>query len=273
MTTHTHKIGFLGAGNMATALAQGFISGKLAKPEETYFYDVVSEKSRELAHRLGGHSAKTIRPLMQSCETIILAVKPQNARELLPEVAPWAGPKHLFISILAGTPTRKIEPHIGGQPRVVRVMPNTPALVGAGASAIARGSHATQADVEVALALFRSVGVAVEVEEAQIDAVTAISGSGPAYFFYLMEALMSAGEELGLDPEIARKLVLQTALGAATLADQSPDTPATLRANVTSKGGTTEAGIKVLSSGGFSELVLSCAKAAAERAEQLSKSA
>lgn len=264
-------IGFLGAGNMASALSRGFARSGLVAAGDIWFYDIVSEKAEELAARIGGQAARTIRPLMQACDTIILAVKPQNAAQLMPDVAPWAGPKHLFISILAGMPTARLQAQIGGEPRIIRVMPNTPALVGLGASGVARGDFASTDDLELALSLFRSAGVAVAVEESQIDAVTAISGSGPAYFFYLMEALMEAAAELGLEQDTARTLVLQTALGAATLAVDSPDSPATLRANVTSKGGTTEAGLKVLSDGDWAGLVRQCAQAAAKRAAKLAK--
>ncbi len=265
------RVGFLGAGNMASALSQGFVKAGLAKGEDTHFYDILPEKSRELADKVGGHVAKSIRPLMQSCDVIVLAVKPQNARELMPEVAPWAGPKHLFISILAGVPTTQLESQIGGEPRVVRVMPNTPSLVGLGASGVAKGTYASDADLETVLAFFRSVGVAEAVLENLIDAVTAISGSGPAYFMYLIEALIDAGVEMGLSPDAAKTLVLQTAAGASRLAMDSNEPPASLRAKVMSKGGTTEAGMNVLINGGFAQLIKQCAKAAAARGAELAK--
>ena len=267
----TTRLGFLGAGNMAAAMAEGFVKSGLADGKDTLFYDVLKDKAAELASRVGGKAARSIRELMQNCETIILAVKPQNARELLPDVAPWAGPKHLFISILAGVPTSSLEPQIGGEPRVIRVMPNTPALVGAGASALARGRFATPQDQELAIELFQALGVAVAVEETQLDAVTAISGSGPAYFFYMMESLINAAQGLGLDLETARDLVLQTAYGAGKLAIESADPPATLRQKVTSKGGTTEAGLRALSEGNFETLVRQCAEAAAARSAELAK--
>ncbi len=265
------RIGFLGAGNMASALAAGFIKAGLAQPAELYLYDVIEEKSQKLSESLRAKAATSVRQVMQNCEVIVLAVKPQNAPELLPDVAPWAGPKHLFVSILAGVPTSSLEAQIGGQPRVIRVMPNTPSLVGLGASGVAPGQFATPEDMDLSLALFRSVGIAVAVEESQINAVTAISGSGPAYFFYLIEALVDAATDLGLATETAKALVLQTALGAGKLAVESPDAPAILRAKVTSKGGTTEAGLNQLMERGFAESVKACAAAAAQRAEELAR--
>jgi len=269
----SHRLGFLGAGNMATALAKGFVEASLAKGAETAIYDIVSEKSGALAASLGAKPARSVEETLKRADIIVLAVKPQNAAELLPVVAPAAEPRHLFISILAGTRTSRIESLIGGQPRVVRVMPNTPALIGAGASALARGRHATAEDLDTAVELFRAVGVAVKVEESQLDAVTGLSGSGPAYFFYLMEALVEAGCEAGLDRRTATALVLQTALGAGRLASESPDAPSVLREKVTSKGGTTAAGLAALKEGGFAELVMRCVKAAVARSVELGKSA
>jgi pyrroline-5-carboxylate reductase len=268
----THRIGFLGAGNMATALAGGFIKAGLTGGEQTVLYDIVEEKSSALAQSLGARTARSVREVMQGSEVIILAVKPQNAEELMPEVAPWTGPRHLFVSILAGTPTAKLEAGLGNDPRVVRVMPNTPSLVGLGASGVARGKFATEADLELALELFRSVGVAVAVEEGQLDAVTGLSGSGPAYFYALIEALVEAGREAGLERETATALALQTALGAGKLACESEDSPAELRRKVTSKGGTTAAGLAVLDQGGFTDLVKRCVEAAVARSIELGKS-
>ncbi|MCX7014886.1 MAG: pyrroline-5-carboxylate reductase [Candidatus Sumerlaeota bacterium] len=268
-----HRIGFLGAGNMATALAHGFVKAGLADGADLAIYDIVAEKSAQLAAAAGAKPAGSVAETLKRAETIVLAVKPQNAAELLPEVAPGAEPRHLFISILAGTPTRAIETRIGGSPRVVRVMPNTPALVAEGASALARGRWATAADLDTALELFRSVGIAVAVQEEQLDAVTGLSGSGPAYFFYLMEALIEGGCAAGLDRETATALTIQTALGAGKLARSSADGPAALREKVTSKGGTTAAGLAALREGGFEGLVKRCVAAAVARSKELGKAA
>ncbi len=268
----SNRLGFLGAGNMAVALAGGFVKAGLAEGPETAVYDILGEKAAELAASLGAEPAGSAKEVLERAEIIVLAVKPQNIDELLPEIAPAAGPRHLFISILAGTPSAKIEAGIGGDPRVVRVMPNTPALVGAGASALARGAHATADDLELAVELFKSVGVAVAVEEPQLDAVTGLSGSGPAYFFLMVEALIEAGVKVGLDEDTAKSLAVQTALGASRLASESEDSPAVLRERVTSKGGTTAAGLAALAEGGYKELIAKCVEAATARSVELGKS-
>jgi pyrroline-5-carboxylate reductase len=267
-----NRIGFLGAGNMATALAGGFVKAGLAEGPGSAVYDILSEKSAALADSLGAQPAGSVGEVLERVDIIVLAVKPQNIGDLLPEIAPAAESRHLFISILAGTPCAKIEAGIGGAPRLVRVMPNTPALVGAGASALARGANATAEDLDLALELFQSVGVAVAVEERQLDAVTGLSGSGPAYFFHMIEALIDAGVKVGLDEGTAKSLALQTALGAARLASESDDSPAALREKVTSKGGTTAAGLAALAEGGFKDLIAKCVAAATARSAELGKS-
>lgn len=267
----SHRVGFLGAGNMAAALASGFVKSGLALGPETSIYDIVEEKAQSLAQSLGAEPAASVADVLGAADVIVLAVKPLNISELAAEIAPHVKSRHLFISILAGVDTSKIESLIGGAPRVVRAMPNTPALVGQSASALARGKHASPNDLRIGLELFGSVGDAIEVDEGQLDAVTGLSGSGPAYFFLMMEALIEAGRQQGLDPEMARRLVLQTALGAGQLAKEAGVSPLELRERVTSKGGTTAAGLGVLDEGGFKELVGRCVEAAVKRSEELGK--
>ncbi|TFG88728.1 MAG: hypothetical protein E4H18_01630 [Hyphomicrobiales bacterium] len=178
----SHRIGFLGAGNMGGALARGFIQAGLARGPETILYDIVDGKAAALAGEVGGRAAGSVRETLAKADAIVLAVKPQNLDEIAPEIALCAEPRHLFISILAGSPTAKIEKAIGGQPRVIRVMPNTPALVGLGASALARGSHASEADLALAVELFSSVGVAVAVEEAQLIRARSLPFFSPRAF-------------------------------------------------------------------------------------------
>ncbi|RMG60028.1 MAG: pyrroline-5-carboxylate reductase, partial [Gammaproteobacteria bacterium] len=208
---------------------------------------------------------------MAECAATVLAVKPQVMRTVAEGLAPAldAHPQ-LVISIAAGIREADLDRWLGGGRAIVRCMPNTPALVRSGASGLHANARVSDAQRELAEHILRAVGLVVWVEqEAQIDAVTAVSGSGPAYFFLVMEAMTDAGERLGLERETARLLTLETALGAARLALESGEDVATLRERVTSKGGTTEAALRVLTEGGLPELFDEALKAAARRAAEL----
>ena len=185
------------------------------------------------------------------CRLLVLAIKPQLVPSVVPELAGTVTAEHLVVSILAGTATATLERLFGGAARVVRAMPNTPALVGCGATAICAGRHATAADLETAGALFRSVGTVCTVNEGQMDAVTGLSGSGPAYVFTVIEALADGGVKEGLPREVALELATRTVLGAARLVAESGEEPAVLRAKVCSPGGTTLAGLTALEDGGL----------------------
>jgi pyrroline-5-carboxylate reductase len=281
-------IGFLGAGNMGEALARGMIKGEIAAPGDVYLYDVAAERVKQLCDELGMQAAATPAELVAATETVVFAVKPQNMPDLLadlaaaPDAGSWTASKR-WVSICAGTTTQQIENGLVPKPqnedessaaariaRVVRVMPNTPALVGLGAAGVARGSAAREADEAFVLKMMQAVGVAYAVDEAQMDAVTALSGSGPAYVFYLIESLQAAGEAVGLSAETARALSLQTVLGAATLASQQSDVPTEeLRRRVTSPGGTTAAGLAMLEEQGFQQIVRECVEAATRRGKEL----
>jgi pyrroline-5-carboxylate reductase len=180
--------------------------------------------------------------------------------------------RKLYISIAAGVTTARIESELGGKARVVRVMPNTPALVGAGAAALAKGAHATGDDLATAELILGAVGIVVRVEERFIDAVTALSGSGPAYIFFVTEAMIKAGVAAGLDEALARKLAVQTVYGAAKLLVESGEDPEALRRKVTSPGGTTEAALKVMSERKLAEIFTEAIKAAEKRSRELSGS-
>lgn len=197
---------------------------------------------------------------------IVLAVKPQHLAEAL---APLEGlDDELVISVVAGVPTRVLEQHLGPV-AIVRCMPNTPALIGRGMTALAGGAHATPLHVNQARDILGAVGDVVEVDEADLDAVTAVSGSGPAYVFLLAESMMAAGKDLGLDPSTATRLVEQTLVGAAHLLAESPDGPDALRVRVTSPGGTTQAALEVFDEGDFRGLVHRALAAAARRSREL----
>lgn len=263
-------IGVIGCGNMGAALLSGLIRRRTVAASRVMVADADAEKLRSISRSL------RIKTTDCNCEAagqsvVLLAVKPQQMEPVLNEIRSSLTHKPLVISIAAGISTAWIEKQAGGKIPVIRVMPNTPALVGKGISAIARGRYASAAHEKLALEIFRSVGETVVVSEKAINAVTAVSGSGPAYFFFLMEQMMVAGKRLGLKPEVARALVLATAEGAAQLALQSSDEPSVLRQRVTSKGGTTEAALKVFEKKKAGQAVQQAIFAATRRARQLGK--
>jgi pyrroline-5-carboxylate reductase len=264
-------IAFIGGGNMATALIQGLIATQTARREQLLVSDVRPEGLVQLRDKFGVRTTSDNRAACSS-DIVVLAVKPQNFPGLLPLIAPSLAPSTLVISIAAGVPLRAIESALP-QSRVVRAMPNTPALVNEGATAVAGGSKATPEDLALASKIFVSVGRVVVVDEAQMDAVTALSGSGPAYVFLLAEALAAAGAELGLSPEVAGILAAQTLHGAGKLLAESNDSPSELRRKVTSPGGTTAAGIAALEERDFAGAVAACLRAACKRGEELGKEA
>lgn len=265
------SLGFLGAGNMAGAIVRATVGKGLLPPGAVRVFDVLAEKTDALRDELGIGVAPSAGDLFDSCDAIVLATKPQDLRKALADSGARVRANHLLISIAAGIRAASIEAILPPGARVVRVMPNTPAMVGEGAAGVAAGTSATRADVEATVALFGAVGFAAEVDESLLDAVTALSGSGPAYVFRFMEAMQAAGESLGLAPELARDLALRTFLGAAKLAAESPEPPAELRRRVTSPGGTTAAALRVFEDGGFENLVRDALTAARDRSIELSR--
>jgi pyrroline-5-carboxylate reductase len=230
------NIGFIGAGNMAEALIRGLLDHKVLPASSIIAHDIRPERLEQLRQRYG---ISTGQP---EADILILAVKPQQMSEALKGIQS-AG---LIISIAAGITTSRIEDELGGRPRVVRVMPNTPALVGAGATALCKGRYATDDDLATAESILGAVGITARVEEKWLDAVTALSGSGPAYVFYVTEAMIAAGIAQGLPAEVARKLAIQTVAGAGKLMAETGEDPGQLRAKVTSPGGTTEAALQAM---------------------------
>jgi pyrroline-5-carboxylate reductase len=263
------RIAFIGAGNMASALIQGLLARGNARPESLIASDVRGEALSVLADK---HGIVTTQDNARACQAdiVVLSVKPQVLPALLPELAAHVGPHTLVISIVAGVPLAVIESQLPDR-HVVRAMPNTPALVGAGATAIAAGSGASADDLASAREIFESVGVVVEVAENLLDAVTALSGSGPAYVFYLAESLVEAGRDVGLSDEVARALALQTVYGSAKLLHESGEAPADLRRKVTSPNGTTEAGVKTLEALKVREAFRACVTAARDRGRELGR--
>lgn len=268
----TKSIGFIGAGNMASAMVKGFLSAKLFRASEMWVSDAVPKACETLKRRYGVGSAATNRELVRGSSTIILAVKPQILREVLDDIRPEVTPLKLFISIAAGFRLERIERALGEKARVVRVMPNTPALVGKGMSALVLGHAAKDADEKLALRLFSSIGEAVALaEEDLLDAVTGLSGSGPAYVYLFAENLIGAGIREGLSEDIARKLAFQTLIGASAMLEQAGLTPEELRAMVSSPGGTTVAGVAALEKAGFGDVVGMAVAAATARSRELGR--
>lgn len=265
------KIAFLGGGNMAGAL----IGGLLAKgypADSLSVIEVLAPARAVLAERYRVHVSEAADDATFGADTLVLAVKPQDMRKAL---APLAGrlDRQLVISIAAGIRLADLSRWLGGYARLVRVMPNTPALIGAGIAGLYARPEVTPAERERAQRILGAVGEAVWVEdEALIDPVTAVSGSGPAYVFYFIEALERAGAGLGLAPETARKLAIQTFVGAARLAAESTEAPAVLRERVTSKGGTTEAALKVFDAQDLAGRIALALRAASDRGAELGDS-
>lgn len=269
MAVMESKVVFVGAGNMAEAIVSGMVAAGFCAPEKIVMTDVRADRLEDLSKEYGVSVSNSNRAV-RNAEIVILSVKPQVMNKILGEIAPDLRPETLVVSIAAGIPAVKIETALGGKRRVVRVMSNTPALVGQGASAIAAGANADEADLEVTETILGCVGLTVRVKESELDAVTALSGSGPAYVFYLLEGMLAAAGKMGLDKRTARKLALKTVEGAARLMDDSGETAEALRAKVTSKGGTTEAAIRLLDEAGVQDAIVQALLAAQKRSVELS---
>jgi len=266
------KIAILGGGNMGEVIAAGLVKSELVAPEALVVTDV-SEARR--AYLQGKHPFRTSddnHEAVRFADISVIAVKPQNIQELLEDIRPHLEPGRLLVSIAAGIPIRFIEAHLGeGKHPIVRVMPNTPALIGEGATALAGGPHATEKDVQTAKRIFDDLGTTVVVREELLDAVTGLSGSGPAYAFIMIEALSDGGVKMGLPRDVATRLAAQTLLGAAKLVLQGDRHPAQLKDMVTSPGGTTAAGIHALESGRLRATLISAVETATLRSRELGK--
>lgn len=262
------QVGLIGAGQMAEAIARGILAAKLYAAASVQVSDP-DEGRRRVFDSLGVRATSDNPAVVRSCNVLIIAVKPQSLSEVLPEIGPSLTSDHLLISICAGCPTRIFEQAARADVRVVRVMPNLPARVGRGAAALCGGKRATPADLDLAAGIFASVGKVVTVEERLMDAVTALSGSGPAYFYFLVEVMIEAGQREGLSEDVARELAIQTARGAAEMMAVTDASPEELRRRVTSKGGTTEAAFKRMQQLRVREGILEGIATAVRRAEEL----
>ena len=264
-------IGFIGTGQMATALATGFIGTKTLDPSKLFGCDAVPAAAKVFASKTGATVLGSIEELAARSEIAFVAVKPQQIAEVLEELSALreCGANPLWISIVAGTPIWKYWRQLGDSMRLVRVMPNTPCLVGAGASAFAASEGATNEDIELTKTLFATVGQVVEVEEYQLDAVTGLSGSGPAYVYMMIESLSDGGVKMGLPRDLALKLATQTVFGSARMVLETGEHPAVLRDRVSSPQGTTIHGTHALERRGFRAAVIGAVEAATRRAREI----
>jgi pyrroline-5-carboxylate reductase len=266
--TNVQKIGFIGGGNMAEALIKGLIAAGF--PAERIMASEPSELRREhLAEEYDVELTIDNSDLMRACEIVVLSIKPQIAEEVLDEVAGAYSEDKLIVSILAGVSCETIEKHFTESARVVRVMPNTPALVGEGASAICRGHKSTKEDLNLVKQLFESVGKVQVIDERQMDAATGLSGSGPAYIYTVIEALADGGVREGLRRDVAHALAVQTVVGAALMVRETGEHPAILRDRVCSPGGTAITGVSTLEKKGLRTTLMEAVSASANRSREL----
>lgn len=263
------NITFIGAGNMAEALISGFLKSGLVSRSRITAADVRSARLAYLKKKHGIRVEKSNRDAVKNADIVFLAVKPQQMDDVLCDISLFVKKTQLVVSLAAGITTKFIERYIKAP--VIRSMPNTPALVGEGAIAVSKGSLATAKDLSTAKELFSAVGMVVALSEEHLNAVTALSGSGPAYVFYLAEAFEKAGEHLGLSKEISASLAKQTIFGAGKLLKQSKLNSSALRTMVTSPGGTTEAAIKHFEKHEFLNIVRGALRKARQRASELNK--
>ena len=267
LSLSTTCTGVIGAGNMGEALIAGLIKAG-AKPSQICFSEKRSERAAEITAKYGA-MAKSNQEIAQGCDAILLVTKPQDLESVLSEIAASLKPRALLISFAAGKTTDFIERIVGKEKSVIRVMPNTPALIGKGAAAISEGSAVLETEMDFVRSVMSAMGEVITVKEEFQDAVTALSGSGPAYFFAFVESMIAAGVELGLTEADATTLTIQTIYGAAGMLKESGKSATELRQNVTSPNGTTAAALKAFEGGDLQGLVLKAMVAARNRSQEL----
>ncbi|MFC1815171.1 pyrroline-5-carboxylate reductase [Thermodesulfobacteriota bacterium] len=276
------KIGFMGAGNMGEAFIGALVRSELCDPARIYVSDVLKERLEFMQSTYGVLTVGENFKLFSECEVVILAVKPQQAEALLSQIVRYPGynvlERKLFVSIAAGLAIPKIEALLYApldencrkKLPIIRVMPNTPALVLAGMSGMSANRNATPEDVDTTRIILGALGRVMEFKEEDMDAVTALSGSGPAYVFYFIESMLAGGLAIGLDPEAVATLTIQTFKGALKLLEERKESPEALRLKVTSPGGTTEAALKVMGTAKVKQNIIAAIAAAARRSKELS---
>lgn len=272
MNLSNRTIGLIGAGNMAEALIRGLLAAKILPATNVRATDVQPDRLDYMRTTYGIHVSADNPEVVRLSDVVILAVKPQQMSAVLAGIKAVLSADKLVVSIAAGIPTRRIESELGVGARVVRVMPNTPALVGEGAAALCAGRSASEADLQLTETILGAVGITVRVDESMMDAVTALSGSGPAYVFHVAEAMIEAGKQCGLTADVAERLAVQTIKGAGKLLAESGEPAGVLRKKVTSPGGTTEAALRVMTHRALMDVFREAIAAATARGRELSKS-
>jgi pyrroline-5-carboxylate reductase len=262
-------LGFIGAGNMAGALIKGLLHSGTVKPNHVVASDVSPERLEHLQKLHGIRTTTDNHELVRTCDVIVLAVKPQAIDKVLAQMSKDIEKRHLVVSVAAGVPVGAIEGKLPAGTRLVRSMPNTAAIVLAGATAIAAGSHASEKDLEIARHIFEAVGRVVVLDESLLDAVTGLSGSGPAYVMLMIEAMADGGVKVGLHRDTALLLAAQTVFGSAKLLLETGEHPGRLKDQVTSPGGTAIAGLHTLEAGGLRRTLIDAVEAATKRAGEL----
>jgi pyrroline-5-carboxylate reductase len=264
------RLGLVGCGQMGEALLRGILTAGLLRPEEVLAADPDRARMSTIVRRYGIRAARNSRAVAQGdVDVLLLAVKPQAINELFAELKGAVTDRTLVISIVTGVQLVRLEAELGERTRVVRAVPNTPALVGSGMTAVAGGAHVSPDDLKTAVDLFNAVGTTLVVEERHMNAVTGLSGSGPAYAFVMLEALADGGVKAGLARDVALQLAARTLMGAAQLLLQTGEHPGQLKDRVASPGGTTIAGLRELETGGVRAALINAVEAAAKRAAEL----
>ncbi len=271
MSLVAKTIGFIGAGNMAEAMVRGLLGGKQVAAHDVVVSGPRVERLAELSANYQVRTTIDNQVVAAAADVLVLAVKPQIMDRVVREIADHLTATTLVISIAAGIDTATLEAGLRDGVRVVRAMPNTPALVGAAATAVSPGRNATADDLAVAKAIFDAVGITVVLEESQLDAVTGLSGSGPAYIFLILEALADAGVKVGLSRRNAQRLAAQTVMGSAKLLLDTDEHPGKLKDMVTSPGGTAIAGLHTLEQGGLRTTLINAVETATNRAKELGR--
>jgi pyrroline-5-carboxylate reductase len=267
----SHTIGFIGAGNMAEAMIRGLVRGGHVAADRITASGPRRERLDELRASYSINVTTDNREVARAAGLVVLSIKPQIMDKVLLEIGDQIKPGTLVVSIAAGVDTEAIETAVAEGVRVVRAMPNTPALVGAGATAIAPGRHAGEADLAAAKAMFDAVGITVVLDESHLDAVTGLSGSGPAYIFLILEALSDAGVKVGLSRRNAQRLAAQTVMGSAKMLLETDEHVGRLKDMVTSPGGTAIAGLHTLEEGGLRTTLINAVETATKRARELGR--
>lgn len=267
------KISFIGAGSMAEAVIAGIVRKQVFAKENIYVTNKENkQRLQELEENYGIQSSSDRREVVSQADILVIATKPYDVELALQETTPYIREGQLIISVVAGVPTKKIEETVGQEIGVIRSMPNTSATIGYSATALCKGRYATEGEIVVARRLFEAIGEVVLVDEEQMHIVTGLSGSGPAYIYYMVEAMEQAAMEEGLEPSTAKQLITQTVIGAGKMLAERPESPAQLREQVTSPNGTTAAGIATLEAFDVKRAMVECVKQATRRSEALGSS-